>query len=323
MTTLDTMKDPSAGGDRHAGLATGAWIGVIAMAAILLWSYSSSLAVLVARWWNDPDYLHGFLVPIFAGYLLWRRRSLCPTQDVRGSWWGMGLILVAVAMRVAAGYYYYVLLESLSLIPCLAGLALFVGGRRALRWAWPAVVLLVFMMPLPGFVAGLLSHPLQRVGTLASTYLLQTLGVPAVSQGNIIVLSDAQLGVVEACNGLRMMVLFLAVCVGAAFVVERPPLDKLIVVFSAAPIALVANVFRITLTGVLHETVSHGIADALFHDFAGWLMMPTAVVLLWGEVALLGRLLPVQEAGGPVLVKAGQSPAPRRTKAVVRSHRRR
>jgi len=97
--------------------------------------------------------------------------------------------------------------------------------------------------------------------------------------------------VVEACSGLRMMMLFVAVCFATAFLWKRPILDRVIIILSAAPIALAANIARIVLTGTLHELVSHRAADTLFHDLAGWFMMPLACLLLWAEIALLSRLL--------------------------------
>ena len=194
-------------------------------------------------------------------------------------------------MRWVSAYYYFALVDPLSIVPLAAGIVLFVGDWRALRWAAPAIALLVFMVPLPGFVAGLLSHPLQRIGTIAGTYTLQTIGFGATAQGNVIRLGEVEMGVVEACSGLRMMMLFFAVCFAAAFLVKRPPLDRTVLILSAAPVALLANVLRIVATGVLHETVSHEAADVLFHDLAGWFMMPLAVVLLWGEMKLLDCLL--------------------------------
>ena len=264
---------------------------VLALLGVLVWSYSSPLAMLVHRWWNEPDYLHGFLVPVFAGVLLWVRRDMIKTQTLQGSWWGLAFLGLCAAMRWTSACFFLRLIDPLSLVPCLAGLVLLIGGWRALRWAWPSLVFLVFAVPLPGFFADVLSHPLQRTGTIASTYVIQTLGIPAVAQGNVIVLTEAKVGVVEACNGLRMMMLFFAVCVGAAFLMRRNPVDKIIVVLSAVPIALIANVGRITVTSLLHETVSHDLADALFHDLAGWFMMPLAIVLLWMEIALLSKLL--------------------------------
>ena len=100
-----------------------------------------------------------------------------------GSLWGLLLIAVAGSMRMASSYYYYDLLDPASLVPCLAGLTLFVGGWKALRWAWPSIVFLVFMIPLPGFLATVMGGPLQRLATVASTFMIQTLGISAVADG--------------------------------------------------------------------------------------------------------------------------------------------
>ena len=266
-------------------------LGGALLAGVLSWSYWGPMAGLVGCWWNEPDYLYGFLVPVFAGWLLWYRRGTITDFTPRGSWWGLAFLGLGAAMRWGSAYFFFALLDPMSIVPCLAGLVLFVGGWRALWWAGPSIAFLAFMVPLPGFVAGVLSHPLQRIGTIVSCYTLQTLGIRAVAQGNVIPLTEAQLGVVEACNGLRMMMLFFTVCFGAALVMKKGVVEKIIVVLSAAPIAILANVIRITVTGILHETAGESVADAVYHDGAEWFMMPMAVLILWGELWLLSKLL--------------------------------
>lgn len=288
--------------------------GWSALLAVLVWSYFVPLQALVGRWWKEPDYQHCFLVIPFAALLLWLRRDLIAGKKLQGSLWGLALLALCAAMRWASAYFYFALLDPMSLVPCAAGIALLIGGWRALHWAWPSVVFLAFMVPLPGFLAELLSHPLQRAGTIASTYIIQTIGIPAVAHGNVISLSEAELGVVEACSGLRMTMLFVTVCVGAAFLMERSPLEKLIVVLSAAPIALLANVVRIMATAVLHETVSHDAADALFHDLAGWFMMPLAVVFLWTDLWLLSHVLVDRPHHGPLALESVRDNVTRNTK---------
>ncbi len=274
---------------QKTSLAT--WAAAALLLAVLGWSYYEPLSGLVRRWYNEPDYIHGFLVPVFAGYLLWIRRDMIQRITWKGSWWGLGLLAVAAAMRWASAYFYFALADPVSLVPCLAGVVLFACGWRALWWAWPAVVFLAFMVPLPGFVAGELSHPLQRIGTEASAYLVQTLGIPAVTRGNVIVLPTTELGVVEACNGLRMMMLFFAVCVGGALLMKRTLIEKLIIVVSAVPIAIMANVLRITVTAILYQIFPAKVAEAFFHDLAGWFMMPMAVLLLWAEMWVMEKAL--------------------------------
>src|SRR5262249_37431723 len=151
----------------------------------------------------------------------------------------------------------------------------------------------------------LLTFPLRRVATLASTWTLQTLGVPALSRGNIIVLDGIDVGVVEACSGLGMLMTFFALSTAVALVIQRPRFDKVVVFLSAVPIGVLMNVVRISVTVLLYQTAGRRLAEVVFHDVAGWVMMPLALVVLWLELLWLGRLWLRVETPRPVPVVLG------------------
>jgi exosortase len=267
--------------------------------AALTWAYWTTLTRLAQAWSTNSSYSHGWLVPLFAGFLLWHRRGLLDAGRLRPSLFGLPLLALGLAMRLVGTYYFFAWLDPLSLLPVSAGIVLLVGGWHGLRWAWPASVFLFFMIPLPFSLSGQLALPLQHLATVCSTYLMQLLGLPALAEGNTILLNEASIGVVEACSGLRMLMVFFALATAVALVIRRPWLDKLILVASAVPIALAVNILRITATGILHEFVNGETANAFFHDVAGWFMMPLALTMLWGEYRLLTRLfLPVQAIPG-------------------------
>jgi exosortase len=134
-----------------------------------------------------------------------------------------------------------------------------------------------------------LARPLQRLATVAATYALQTLGRPAIAEGNVIIVNEVRIGVIEACNGLGMLLVFFALTTGLLLLLRRSLFDKLFLLLSTAPIAVLVNVLRITLTGVLYDTAGSQWAD-LFHDLAGWLMMPLALGILCVELHILSRL---------------------------------
>jgi exosortase len=277
-------------------------VGVLA----LVWAYWTTLGDMAQRWARDPQYSHGYLVPGFALLLLWLRRGRL-TGDVAGSWLGWPVLALGLTLRLVGGFYYFVWLDDVSLLPCLAGLVILLGGRTGWRWAWPAVAFLVFMVPLPHRVSVSMASPLQDFATTTSTFLLQTLGFPALAEGHVIRLNEVEIGIVEACSGLRMLVIFFALSTGVALLIRRPLWEKLVLVFSAVPVALAVNVIRITVTGILHETVGSAWANAVFHDLAGWLMMPLALAALGLELQLLKRLF-LEPPPNPMRAGAGQRP---------------
>lgn len=242
------------------------------------------------KWSTDPQYSHGYLVPLFAIGLLWLKRRDLDVDNIAPNWWGLPLLLTGVTLRLCGAFFYFDWLDAISLLPSLAGLVLLLGGWQLFRWAGPAVAFLFFMVPLPYSVEISMQYPLRRIGTEASVYVMQTLGLPALAEGNVIVLDESRIGVAEACSGLRMLMIFFSLTTAVAMISRRPLWERLLVVFSAIPIALIANIGRITVTGTLYWMDYSELAEVVFHDIAGWLMMPFALLLLWIEFWLLSHL---------------------------------
>jgi exosortase len=257
---------------------------------VLAWAYAPTLAGLAERWSHDSRYSHGYIVPLLALIVWWVRRRDAGGSIRRPSWWGWPLIAAGAALRLVGAYYYLDWFDGLSLLPVLLGLMLLVGGWPLCRQTGPAIAVLFFMLPLPFQIEGALSAPLQRLGTIVSTYALQTLGLPAVSEGNIILIDDLHIGVLEACNGLGMLSAFFAISTTVALVIRRPLVDRLVIFLSAIPIGVLMNLVRVTATGLVYAVIGAPAAQAFFHDLAGWLMMPLALAALALELNLLGRL---------------------------------
>jgi exosortase len=263
------------------------------LGVLLVWAYWPTLLEIAQRWARDPQYSHGYLVPIFAVCLLWFRRPAADFSaivDSRAIALGIALLALGLGLHLFGSRFYHDWFAALSLLPTLAGLCLGLGGWSMLRWAWPSIAFLVFMLPLPYRLEIALAGPLQHLATVASTYVLQTLGLPAVAEGNVIIMKQMRIGVVEACGGLGMLVTFFALATGLALVIRRPLLDKLVVIVSAVPVALIANIGRIVVTALLAENVSKEAASNFFHDLAGWFMVPFALALLWLVLWLFSKL---------------------------------
>lgn len=269
-----------------------------ALGFCMAWSLWPNLVSMSRKWFHDPRYSHGMLVPLFA-VVLWKLRMPAGTGHASWtSWWGLVLILAGSLVQLAGSFLFIEWVETFSILLYVAGLVALWGGASILRWAWAPIAYLIFMIPLPYRVETAMGWPLQHTATVASTYLLQTLGLSAGAEGNTIVLPGGRIGVVEACNGLGILFTFLATASAVALAIDRPVWQKWLVVASAAPIALMANVSRITVTGYLHETAGGPVADMVYHDLAGWLMMPFALVMLWAELSFASLLMIDSESEG-------------------------
>lgn len=284
-------------------------LGWLAITAVFVLTYWDRLLWFVEHAKQD-DHQHFFFVPPFAIFLLWYRREMLDSDLPSGfSFWSIPCFAVWGLMRWFHAYFYYPTVDGLSAIPFMTGITLALGGWRGLRWAWPSLLMMFFMFPLPGAIADLFRFRLQRIATVVSVFLIQTMGIPAVAQGNAIFLSEPPpLEVANVCSGLRMLMLFVTICVGASFVMQGPLWEKLVIIASSIPIAIISNVCRITATGMQREFYSTEYLDEHFHDLAGLAMMPLALFLAWTEITLLRKLFPEERLDEPLTLAVAGKP---------------
>jgi exosortase len=148
------------------------------------------------------------------------------------------------------------------------------------------------MIPLPGRIHNLISPPLQKLATTGSVFFLEAFGTSVSQQGNVVMLGGVTLlAVAEACSGLRMLMAFIIVAAFIAYMIKRPRWMKGVLLVSSIPVAVVCNIVRIFGTALLMLYVSEEMAQKFFHDFAGYVMMPVAVMLLFGEIWLMDRII--------------------------------
>jgi exosortase len=274
----------------------------VLLAAAFLWAYWPMFMAVGSRWLKDPQYSHGFLVPLFSGVLLWHRRTMLEGKRLAWSPWGLAILGLGLVLFLLGGYLYVSWFDTPSLLLTLAGLVLLSGGVPALRRSWPAIAFLIFMMPLPYRLETALALPLQRVATVTSAYAMQTLGFPAIAENTNIYIRDLPkpLEVAPACSGLGMLFSFITLSCAMVLVIDRDWIDKTVILVSAIPIAIVANIVRITLTGALYYFSQSDLAKRVFHDGAGYLMMAVAFAILWLELKIMARLVVPVEAPRPL-----------------------
>lgn len=262
---------------------------IIGGAAVANGLYHASLHPSHADW---TPALPAVLVCCGVGTLLAGWLELPPAH----AWlWGGGLLLGGVLFRLGSTYYYYEWFDELSLIPVLWGLAHLFFGPTLPRGMLPAILFLVFMVPLPFTLEHALREPLRSLATNLSALILQTLGFPTMTEGHVILIGESRVGVAEACSGLSMLMVFAALTAGAVLVIKRPWWYLTILALSCPAIAIIANVFRIVLVSALHAWGYDHLGEITYHDLVGLTMMPVGLLLLWGEMLYLDALFLLEE----------------------------
>lgn len=259
-------------------------------AAVFAWAYWATFAELIDRWISVADYSHGFLVVPLALLFLWLRRAERPQPLVSAHWLGLAIIVGATLFRYLGARSFLSAFDGWSIPLWLAGVCVWYGGLSLLRWMAPSLIFLLFMVPLPYRVEGALSMPLRRFATVASCWTLQCLGQPAVEDGSMILMNDQEFNVAEECSGLRMLVGIVALAFAYLMFSRKPWWQKALLCVAAVPVAVLANVTRITATALLYEHVSSAAGKSFSHDAAGWVTNCAAALLFAGVLWLFSRM---------------------------------
>ncbi|WP_447977156.1 exosortase A [Candidatus Nitrospira bockiana] len=276
--------------DRRPRGSGAAWGVTALIGALLLWLYWPVLVSLVRQWSMDGNYSHGFLIPIMSAYLIWERRAALTRLEPAPNWWGAGVVVAGLAMFAVGHIGAELFLQRISLIIVLAGFVWLLGGTDLLRlWSFP-LAFLVFMVPLPAILLNAVAFPLQGFAAQTAASCLVALNIPVLREGNVIALSRTTLEVAEACSGIRSLMTLLALGTAFAYFTERVFWKRVVIVLAAVPVAIVANAFRVTGTGVLAQYYGDEAAQGFYHDFSGWLVFVVACVMLFGVARLVSRL---------------------------------
>ena len=257
---------------------------------IFLWSYWPGIVDMWTIWQRSDEYSSGLLVPFLAVYILWSRRHSIAQAPVRPSMWGLVAFAGAQGVRFFGLAFMYGSLERLSIVFSIIALVLLIFGWHFL-WKVSTVLLFLFLMlPWPNRVQAALALPLQNWATSSAVFCLETIGYGIVREGNVIHIGSTTVAVAEACNGLRMITAFFVISGMVVLLVNRKWWEKLIVLLSCLPIALVCNTVRLVITSIAFTMLKGEFWERMFHDFGGYAMMPLALGLMVAELFILRKL---------------------------------
>lgn len=287
------------------GLRWEMWATVVLCAAILTWFFGmeplfgpgraySALGWLLSTWSEWGDFEHGRLFPfLIGGLLLYRRKDLRAAAGP-GSSWGLLVVLLG-ALCFAVAY------RTLQPRIAVGGLPFLVWGSAWYLWGWRVAKILSFPLfffwmaiPVPSLQQA--TTQLQLLATAMAHHGAGWCGVETYTQGTDILPVKGNwppLSIAGGCSGIRSLMALLMISAVWAYIAKIALWKKVLLFFSAVPLAIVGNALRVTSIFVIAEYGDAKWARETWHDWAGLLLFyPFSLALLLCFHALLEGGLP-------------------------------
>ena len=270
------------------------------ISGLIWWIFREEINGIVRQWLTNPSWSHGFLIPLFSLYFLNQSKDeILAIKEPCPSWMvGLPLVLfflVLYPVNVVMLKFMYG--KPLIMIAAIGSIVLFMGGWKILKYTWLPVAYLFFAVPLPGRLYFQLTNPMRQLAAQVATVILNMVPqLEATVQGSTIdviykgVLMEPGLDVADACSGMRLLMAFVALGVAMAYLHWRPIWQRLVLLATTVPIAIVCNIVRVTITGFIYILGNPKYAQGIYHDMLGMLMLPLAFVLYGGLAALMENL---------------------------------
>jgi len=260
---------------------------IIASLAILYFRVAQGL---VYDWIHLEDFSHGFLIPIVSFYFVYERRKELSALGPSTAWGGLGLIVLGILLHLLGNLATEHFTMRFSILVVLGGIILFLLGKEFFETLLFPIVFLILMIPIPSVLMDRITFPMQLFASKVAARSLYLIGIPALREGNIILLANTSLEVAEACSGIRSLISLLALSVVFAYFSQKTTFKRVLLVLSTFPIAIIANAARVTGTGILAHYYGDKVAQGFFHGFSGWILFVVAFVCLFAVGSLLSQV---------------------------------
>ena len=256
---------------------------VLAFALIAtLVCFAPALSELYDIWNLQPEYSYAIIVPLLSAYLIWRQRAQLAAFTLTGSWYGLVLVAIGLALRVICTLTMMPTIMRYGFLLVIYGLVLSLTGPKLFRRLWTPLALLILMIPLPSFFADKLTLDLQLLSSSIGVWVIRAAGISVYLEGNIVDLGSMQLEVAEACSGLRYLFPLMTLALLVAYLFRGAMWKRVVIFLSSIPITVLMNSLRIGIIGITVEYWGRSMAEGVLHEFEGWFMfmISTAELML-------------------------------------------
>lgn len=266
------------------------WAGLyfLAIAAFLVVFYPT-LSGLIHQWYNSEEQSYGFFIVPFSIYFVLKKRQKWNNIPVRSNVLGAAAFTLSIMLYIFSRVAEIETLGTFSLVLSIWGGTWFLFGTALVRTLVFPLGLLLLMIPIPAQIYSLATVPLQLFVSKVSAGVAQMVGVPVYREGNVLIMPNHTLAVVQACSGLRSLMALIALCIIFGHIMLKSNWLRTFLVCCAVPVALLANILRVIILLFLFHYFDIDLARGIGHTVLGIIVFIFALASITILIEMLSK----------------------------------
>lgn len=273
---------------------------IAVLVAIIVWMDRRQFPMMFKTWLTDPNWSHGFLIPLFSVYLIYTRWGEIMAAPRKASIVGLVAVIITGFLHIVPYMVQNPWSGQITMVLLATALVLYLAGWHVLKYLWLPILFLIFAMPISQSIYNSTALTLQNVAATWSARALQLFAVPVDHSGSTLWVTTmagnvVPLRVEEACSGVRLLMAFVALSVAMAYMADRPIWQRVTLVLMGIPVAIACNVLRVVITCMMFIIGKEQFGKDFMHTFTGMVMLIPAVAILWLAGLIMQKLFIEEE----------------------------